>query len=158
MKRFENVTGGSIRELRVASTPLERGSFDVLRFPKRRDLDNNERERPENRRDNARIRMSVPFELQTEASSSPIRGATADLSLSGCYIESIYPFPVGTNLDLQLSVGSTVLVAATVVTCDPQVGNGVRFSRMLTEDRETLKAFLQAAQEAQDAAGKPGVI
>jgi hypothetical protein len=29
---------------------------------------------------------------------------------------------------------------------------------MLTEDRETLKAFLQAAQEAQDAAGKPGVI
>jgi c-di-GMP-binding flagellar brake protein YcgR len=111
-----------------------------------------------NRRDNARIKVSVPFEIQTDASSSPIRGATADLSLSGCYIESIYPFPVGTNLDLQLSIESTILIAATVVTCDPQVGNGVRFSRMLTEDRETLKAFLQAAQEAQDAAGKPGVI
>ncbi len=104
-----------------------------------------------NRRDNARIKVSVPFEIQTEASGSPIRGATADLSVSGCYIESIYPFPVGTNLDLQLSIETTILVAATVVTCDPQVGNGIRFSRMLTEDRETLKAYLQATQEAQDA-------
>lgn len=98
----------------------------------------------------ARIKLSVPVEIQTDAGGSPIRGATADLSLSGCYIETIFPFPIGTNLDLQLSIETTVLTAATVVTCDPQVGNGIRFTRMLQEDREALKAFLEAAQQAQD--------
>lgn len=102
-----------------------------------------------NRREYARITMSVPVEIQTDAADSPIRCATADLSLGGCYIETIYPFPIGTNLDLQLSLGTIVLIAATVVTCDPQVGNGIRFMRILPEDRETLKAFLQAAQQAQ---------
>ena len=92
----------------------------------------------------------MPVQIQTDASRSPIRGATADLSLSGCYIETIFPFPIGTNLDLQLSMETTVLIAATVVTCDPQVGNGIRFIRMLPEVREVLKAFLETAERAQD--------
>jgi diguanylate cyclase (GGDEF)-like protein/PAS domain S-box-containing protein len=104
----------------------------------------------DNRRDYARIKVSVPFEIQTEASGGPIRGATTDLSLSGCYIESIFPFPAGTNLDIQLSIQTTVLISAIVVTCDPQVGNGIRFNTMLAEDREALAAFLEAAQQAQD--------
>lgn len=102
---------------------------------------------PNDRRKYARIKLSVPVEIQTDAGGSPIRGATADLSLSGCYIETIFPFPIGTNLDLQLSIETTLLIAATVVTCDPQVGNGIRFTRMLAEDREALKAFLEAAQK-----------
>ena len=103
------------------------------------------------RREYARIKLSVPVQIQTDAGGSPIRGATADLSLGGCYIETMFPFPIGTNLDLQLSIETTDLIAAaTVVTCDPQVGNGIKFIRMLPEDREALKAFLEAAQKAQD--------
>jgi hypothetical protein len=79
-----------------------------------------------------------------------MRGATADLSLNGCYIESIFPFPLGTNLDLQLSIDNIILVAATVVTCDPQVGNGLKFVRMLPEDREELAAFLESAQQTEE--------
>ncbi len=105
---------------------------------------------PNDRREFARIKVSVPVEIRTESGVSPIRGATADLSLSGCYIETIFPISIGTSLDLQLSIETIVLIAATVVTCDPQVGNGIRFVRMLPEDREALKAFLQAAQQAQD--------
>jgi len=105
---------------------------------------------PNDRREYARIKVSVPVEIRTESGIGPIRGATADLSLSGCYIETIFPIPIGTNLDLQLSIETVVLIAATVVTCDPQVGNGIRFIRMLPEDREALKAFLQADQQAQD--------
>jgi len=101
---------------------------------------------PNDRRGCARIKVSVPVEIQTDAGGSPIRGATADLSLSGCYIETIFPFPIGTNLDLQLSAETTILIAATVVTCDPQVGNGIKFVRMLPEDREALEAFLKAQQ------------
>jgi len=94
-------------------------------------------------RESSRIKISVPFEITAEGRGSPIRGATADLSLNGCYIESLFPLPIGTNLDLQLSIGTTVLIAATVVTCDPQVGNGIKFINMIAEDREALKAFLE---------------
>ena len=112
------------------------------------------------RRENVRIKVSVPLEIQTDAGAAVgaggrrIRGDTADLSLSGCYIETIFPLPIGTNLDLQLSIETTVLISATVATCDPQVGNGIRFIRMLPEDREALKAFLEAAQQAQGSASR----
>jgi hypothetical protein len=83
-------------------------------------------------------------EIQTDSSRSRIRDATADLSLGGCYIETIFPFPIGTKLDLQLSIETIVLVSATVATCDPQVGNGIKFIRMLPEDRDALQVFLEA--------------
>lgn len=101
------------------------------------------------RRDHPRIKVRVPVEIFTEDSESPIRGATSDLSLSGCYIETIFPFPAGTNLELKLQLESTLLLLATVVTCDPQVGNGIRFTRMLPEDIEELRAFLEAAEKTQ---------
>jgi len=105
---------------------------------------------PENeRRGYARLKVKVPIEVFTEGSDSPIRGATSDLSLSGCYIETIFPFPAGTNLELKLQLESTLLLLATVVTCDPQVGNGIRFTRMLPEDIEELRAFLEAAEKTQ---------
>ncbi len=50
---------------------------------------------------------------------------------------------------MELQVDGTVLVMATVVTCDPQVGNGIKFTRMLPEDREELQSYLEAAQKAQ---------
>jgi c-di-GMP-binding flagellar brake protein YcgR len=109
---------------------------------------------PNDRREYARIKVSVPVQIQIDAGGSPIRGATADLSLSGCYIETLFPIPIGTNLDLQLSIETVLLIAATVVTCDPQVGNGIRFIRMLPEDRKALEAFLQATQPAQDSASQ----
>jgi len=102
------------------------------------------------RRKHARSKLHVPVEIHTSADSGPIRGATADLSLNGCYIETIFPFPIGTNLDLQLSLETTILIAAIVVSCDPQVGNGITFVSLLPEDREALKIFLEAAQQAQE--------
>ena len=99
------------------------------------------------RREYSRLKLHVPVEMITETSDSPIRGATSDLSLGGCYIETIFPFPVGTNLELKLQIDGTLLVLATVVTCDPQVGNGIRFSKMLPEDFEELHAFLVATEK-----------
>ncbi len=109
---------------------------------------------PNDRREYARLKLNVPVEIQTDQSGGPIRGATADLSLGGCYIESIFPFPIGTKLNLQLSLAETsILIDATVVTSDPQVGNGINFIKMLPEDREALKAFLETAQQASKESG-----
>jgi len=103
------------------------------------------------RRHDRRVKVSVPVEIHVDGASSPIRGATSDLSVSGCYIETLYPFPVGTALDLKLQLETTLPVDAAVVTCDPQVGNGIQFGRMLPEDRKALNTFVEAALSQQGA-------
>jgi len=106
-----------------------------------------EEQRPE-RRARPRIKLKVPVELFAPNSDVPLRGATADLSEVGCYIESIYPFPIGTVLEMSLQLEGTLLAVGTVVTSDPQVGNGIEFSKMLPEDREELRAYIEAAEKA----------
>jgi len=96
------------------------------------------------RRSHPRFKVSVPVEIYPEGSETPVRGSTSDLSLGGCYVESIFPFPVGTPLDLKLQLEDTLLVLGKAVTCDPQVGNGISFDRMLPEDRDHLRAFLES--------------
>jgi hypothetical protein len=102
-----------------------------------------------NRRQHPRFKLRVPVEFFTEGSDSPIRGATSDLSLTGCYIETVFPFAIGTRLELKLQIDGTLLVLATVVTSDPQVGNGIQFTRMLPEDIDELRAFLDSAQKSE---------
>jgi len=94
------------------------------------------------RRQSPRFKVSVPVEIHTESSAAPVHCATSDLSLGGCYIESMYPFPPGTCLDLKLEASGTLIISAKVVTCDPQFGNGIVFLRMLPEDRAALIKFL----------------
>ena len=101
------------------------------------------------RRGHPRDKKQVPVEICVEGSDAPFRGATSDLSLSGCYIESIFPCPIGTNLELKMQLEGTLLVLATVITCDPQVGNGMKFTKMLPEDIEELRNFLQAPETAE---------
>jgi PilZ domain len=102
---------------------------------------------PPERRDHARIKVRVPLELHFEDSDMPFRSATSDLSLYGCYIETIFPFPVGKTLELKLQVNGTLLILGAIVTSDPQVGNGIQFTRMLPEDVEELRAFLKATEK-----------
>jgi c-di-GMP-binding flagellar brake protein YcgR len=100
------------------------------------------------RRDSPRFKIRVPVEIEVEGGSGPIRGATADLSAGGCYIETLFPFPTGTTLDLKLRLENTLFIAATVVTCDPQVGNGIRFERLPPEGREELRKYLQSLEQS----------
>ncbi|MFZ1159882.1 MAG: PilZ domain-containing protein [Candidatus Sulfotelmatobacter sp.] len=101
------------------------------------------------RRGSPRIKVRAPVELHTEESTSPIRGATTDLSLGGCYIDTFFPFAFGTTIELKLQLDDTLLVLGAVVTCDPQVGNGIKFTRMLPEDIEALEAFLKSKEKEQ---------
>jgi c-di-GMP-binding flagellar brake protein YcgR len=102
----------------------------------------------QNRRKHPRVKMGVPIEFRPAGSEFPIRGATSDLSLTGCYVEMTFTFPVGTVLEISLQLEEPVLAVATVVTCDTQVGNGLYFTRMLPEEQELLRSFLEAAQKS----------
>jgi hypothetical protein len=101
------------------------------------------------RRARQRIKVKVPIELSPPDSDVPQRGATSDLSEIGCYIETMFPFPVGTTLEMSLQLEGTLLAVGKVVTCDPQVGNGIEFTKMLPEDQEELQAYVKAAQQAE---------
>jgi|ERR1700704_5962593 hypothetical protein len=103
----------------------------------------------QNRRQYPRLKVNVPIEFRPEGTEFPIRGATSDLSLSGCYIEMSFTFPVGTVLEITLQLEEPVIALATVVTCDTQVGNGIQFTKILPEDQELIKAYLEAAEKSQ---------
>lgn len=104
--------------------------------------------RPE-RRAAPRIKVKVPIELFAPGSEVPLRGATSDLSASGCYIETMFPFPVGTILEMSLQIDGTLLAVGRVVTCDPLVGNGISFTKMLPEDQEELRAYVESPEQAE---------
>jgi hypothetical protein len=100
-----------------------------------------------NRREHPRVKLRVPMELRPEGSEVPIGGVTSDIGLGGCYIEMIFTLAKDTKLDIAIKIDGTVLALGTVVTCDPNVGNGIKFTKMLPEDREELRCYLEAAQE-----------
>jgi c-di-GMP-binding flagellar brake protein YcgR len=104
----------------------------------------------EDHRQHPRVKVNVPVDLRPEGSTMPLRGATADLSLTGCYIEMRFTFPIGTKLDLHLELGRTLHLQGTVVTNTPQVGNGILFSDLEPEDQKELQSYVEAAEKAQE--------
>ena len=109
--------------------------------------DNSPSGRPPELRRALRIKVKAPVELHVPGNDVPLRCATSDLSETGCYIESIFPFPVATVFEMSLEINGTILAVGTVVTRDPQVGNGIKFTKMLPEDQEQLRNYVEAAQE-----------
>lgn len=107
----------------------------------------------ENHRKYPRVKVSVPVEFRPEGTTIPIRGAIADLSLTGCYIEMRFTYPVGTRLELNLTLGRTLRLQGGVVTNTPQVGNGIIFGDVGPEDQKELQAYIEAAEKAQSASG-----
>jgi hypothetical protein len=105
------------------------------------------------RREHTRAKLKVPVEILVEGNSVSSRGNTSDLSMGGFYIETMFTMAVGTILELTLHLADTpVLAAAIVATCDPLVGNGIHFTKMLPEDRQALSEFIQAHETAHDEA------
>jgi len=50
-------------------------------------------------------------------------------------------------LEMTFDIGERILVLGRVVTCDPHVGNGIEFSKILPEDEEKLRHYLEAASD-----------
>jgi hypothetical protein len=107
----------------------------------------------EERRKSPRVKVNVPVEIHVDGSAAPLHCATSDISLGGCCVESMYPFPAGTHLELKLQVADTVLIEAKAVTCDPQFGNGIAFVKMLPEDSDKLAEFLDSASPPAEPGG-----
>jgi c-di-GMP-binding flagellar brake protein YcgR len=77
------------------------------------------------RRRYPRLNTSVQLELLAEG-AAPIRTKTNEISLGGCYVETMFTLPIGTNLTILLWLDDKkVSTSGRVVSRFPQVGNGV---------------------------------
>jgi len=94
--------------------------------------------------------MKVQVELHSQGVSAPFRTATEEMSHSGCYVETMFTFAVGTKLAMTLWLdGVQVSATGVVATCYPQVGNGIEFADMNTEDVKKLEQFLAEHSDAE---------
>jgi hypothetical protein len=80
----------------------------------------------------------------TELSSGTLLSArTSELGLGGCYVDSLNPFPEGTQVVLRILRDQGVFeTKARVVYCDPSFGMGLAFTDMTRDQRSVLEAWL----------------
>jgi PilZ domain len=97
------------------------------------------------RRQFQRLLMAVQTELRVQGNEMPIRVETADISMSGCYVEMAVTLEVGTALNIILWLGHEKLaIAGKVVTRHPLFGNGIEFKTTSQDSRQRLQLFLDA--------------
>jgi c-di-GMP-binding flagellar brake protein YcgR len=107
------------------------------------------------RRRYPRIKAKVPVELVCSG-SPPMRTSTEEISLCGCYVETMFTMDIGTKLTVLLAVKGDILNAnGIVVTKYPQVGNGIDFIQMHPSDRLKLNDFI-AENHQEDKSARAG--
>jgi hypothetical protein len=105
--------------------------------------------KPSNRRRRTRHRISFNLELRDQRMNIPLRVNATDISGNGCYVESILPLPVGTNLNLEFWIDEErVKTNAVVRTCDPGVGMGIEFLGLTPEMQDAFQKHLEKLDPA----------
>jgi hypothetical protein len=90
-----------------------------------------------------RFKCEGNMELKTERSTIRTWATFTDISITGCYVEMMTTFPVGTKREMQLGMnGFLVNVEASVRVTYPFLGMGIEFSELPHHDREQLEAML----------------
>ena len=98
------------------------------------------------RREFPRYYVNLTVEIKEVSSSFPLRGATTDVSLGGCYVATIFPIAVGSQIHFTMQVaGGNIKGRGSVQTCHPGVGMGIRFFDLMDEDRLRLDEYLHAS-------------
>lgn len=108
---------------------------------------------------NTRREPRYPFiasaELLEENSGSRMSTRISDLSLGGCYVDTVNPLPDGTLVRLKIFTQTHSFEApATVVYSHTHLGMGMKFGDVQPKHEEVLRLWLpDAAEQAQGAHG-----
>jgi len=96
------------------------------------------------RRAQSRYRFDAGVRVSEERSATPNWCNIADISLGGCYIELVMPFPKGTLLNLELRTGEVRLqTRGKVKSSLPGKGMGVQFDIENDAQREQLHQIVE---------------
>jgi len=106
---------------------------------------------------NTRRQPRYPFiasaELLEESSGSRMSSRISDLSLGGCYVDTINPLPDGTVVHLKIFTATHSFEApASVVYSHTHLGMGVKFGEVKPVYEEVLRLWLPQADEQANAA------
>jgi len=94
-------------------------------------------------RANARFPFTATAEVIELRSKAKVAGRTSDLSLGGCYVDTINTFPVGTPVTLRLTyAGRTFQVQSAVVYAHAGMGMGIAFTQVTPDQLEVLQAWV----------------
>jgi hypothetical protein len=106
---------------------------------------------PGTRRNQQRFHVTGGVELRRNESAPPVFGNLSDISLTGCYVETVSTLPVGTELLFMLRVnGAVVRGRAEVKTSHHAVGVGLVFSHLSKEDQQKLEFLVGTIAGSQE--------
>jgi hypothetical protein len=103
------------------------------------------------RRDAERQAFICHAELIDLRAGSRLIARTADLSLQGCYIDTLNPLPVGTPVRLQLTkTDEPFAFEAKVTSCHMGSGMGLLFEQITGKQRSALESWLHGTSAAEE--------
>ena len=98
---------------------------------------------PSDRRCGNRTSFIAPVEMVEMRTGSRIRARTSDLSLQGCYVDTLNPLPVGAAVRLQIQRADMTLdVLANVSSRHVGSGMGLMFGEVTGAQRAVLESWL----------------
>jgi len=90
-----------------------------------------------------RIHERFAFIAEAEIVGSGTRSRVSELSVRGCYVDTLNPLPMGTQVSLRVTYGcSTCEFPAKVIYTHAGFGMGVVFGKLNTVQAATLSAWL----------------
>ena len=114
---------------------------DLLQLNLPPEAEDDEQERGSERRLERRFEASLPVEVQS-AQNVPIRAEISDISLSGCYVNTLFPVTVGSTVNVVFWVGDEKLsVKGKVRTCVLGVGCGIEFLDVSEQAKALLSEY-----------------
>ena len=97
-----------------------------------------------NRRRFARHKITFPLELRDTRSGTSMQTNATDISGCGCYVETMIPLPLGTEIKIAFWIESEKInTTGTVKASDPGVGMGIEFTGMNPEIQKRLQQLLE---------------
>ncbi len=99
-------------------------------------------ESPE-RRAQPRFPFTAAADVYELRSQTRVNGRCSDLSLGGCYVDTLSPFPVGAVVRLRMERATRMFEAAAVVAyAHVQMGMGLAFTEIRREHQEVLGSWI----------------
>ena len=99
----------------------------------------------EKRGPSPRYTFRCEVDVYQNGSTAPLHGVMSDISLTGCYIETITPEPAGTRLDVAFSArGKQYRVAGIVRVVHPTMGMGIQFAEVTPAVQQQLELLINA--------------
>jgi PilZ domain len=98
------------------------------------------------RRENSRYFVNLEIEIKEDGGTFPLMAGTADVSLGGCYVATIFPLVEGAQIHFSLRVADNSIKGCGLVqTCHPSLGMGIRFTDLVGRDKLFLEEYLRAS-------------